>query len=201
MRKKDSQSRKKPAQKIFWSRAGLEPTSFCLADLKKAVTSMPSASRSSVAQLSVSASQLIKLIIKSVSSLVLKKEKKVTAIVCVFLRKAPTKKSHCYILRFLRKTPTQKVISGIAGEYQKRRLGQIMPFSLFKAGDILVELQCIRPSRVCVMLRFHSEYLYMCCFIHKVNNAFFHSDSYLTNCVISYSLQFVLQRSAGKLYL
>ena len=34
---------KKPAQKIFSSRAGLESTSFCLADLKKAVTSMPSA--------------------------------------------------------------------------------------------------------------------------------------------------------------
>ena len=50
---------KKPAQKYFWSRAGLEPTSFCFADLKKAVTSMPSASRSSVAQFSVSASQLL----------------------------------------------------------------------------------------------------------------------------------------------
>ena len=74
--------------KIFWSRAGLEPTSFCLTDLKKALTSMPSASRSSVAQFSVSASQLIKLI-KSVSSSVLKKEqkRKVTAIVCVFYEK------------------------------------------------------------------------------------------------------------------
>ena len=52
---------------------------------KKAVSSMPSASRSSVAQFSVSASQLIKLI-KSVSSLVFKKkEKEVTAIVCVFV--------------------------------------------------------------------------------------------------------------------
>ena len=49
---------------------------------------MPSASRSSVAQFSVSAIQLIKLI-KSVSSLVLKK------------------KSHCYSLRFLRKAPTK----------------------------------------------------------------------------------------------
>ena len=46
---------------------------------------MPSASRSSVAQFSVSASQLIKLI-SSVSSLVLKK-RKVTAIVCVFHEK------------------------------------------------------------------------------------------------------------------
>ena len=64
--------------KKFWSRAGLEPTSFCLADLKK-----PSASRSSVA-VSVSASQLI----KSVTSLVLK--------------------SHCCGLRFLRKAPTKK---------------------------------------------------------------------------------------------
>ena len=62
---------------------------------------MTSASRSSVA-ISASASQLIKLI-KSVTSLVLKKEKeshcekrrlrKVTTIVCVFLRKAPTKKN------------------------------------------------------------------------------------------------------------
>ena len=59
----------KTCTKNFWSGAGLEPTSFCLADLKKAVTSMPSASRSSVAQLSITASQLI----KSVSSLDLKK--------------------------------------------------------------------------------------------------------------------------------
>ena len=69
---------------------------------------MPSASRSSEAQFSVSASQLIKLI-KSVSSLILKKSH------CYslrFLRKAPTKKekkkSHCYSLRFLRKAPTKK---------------------------------------------------------------------------------------------
>ena len=55
---------------------------------------MPRASRSSVAQLSVSASQLIKLI-KSVSSLVL--EKVITA-VCVFLRKAPTKKFQMKII-------------------------------------------------------------------------------------------------------
>ena len=66
---------KKRTQKTFWSRAGLEPTSFYLADLKKAVTSMPSSSRNNVAQFSVSASQLIKLI-KSVSSLVLKKRNK-----------------------------------------------------------------------------------------------------------------------------
>ena len=55
--------------------AGLEPTSFCLADLKKALTSIPSASRSSVTQFSVIASQLIKLI-KSVSSLVFKKTRR-----------------------------------------------------------------------------------------------------------------------------
>ena len=78
---------KKTCTKNFWSRVGLEPTSFCLADVKKAVTSMPNTSRSSVAQFSVSASQLITLI-KSVSSLVFKK-------------------SHCYSLRFLRKTPTK----------------------------------------------------------------------------------------------
>ena len=57
--------------KKFWSSAGLEPTSFGLADLKTAqLTSMPSASRSSVS-VSVSASRLIKLI-QSVTSLVLK---------------------------------------------------------------------------------------------------------------------------------
>ena len=56
--------------KKFWSSAGLEPTSFGLADLKTAqLPSMPSASSVSV---SVSASQLIKFI-QSVTSLVLKK--------------------------------------------------------------------------------------------------------------------------------
>ena len=69
---KKSHKAEKPAQKIFWSRTGIEPTFFCLADLKKAVFSKPSAGKSSVAQFSVSASQLIKLI-KSVSSLVSKK--------------------------------------------------------------------------------------------------------------------------------
>ena len=81
--KKVSESRK-DLHNNFWSIAGLEPTSFCLADLEKAVTSMPTARRSSVAQLSASASQLMKLI-KSVSSLVFKK---VTTIVCVFLLKS-----------------------------------------------------------------------------------------------------------------
>ena len=68
---------------------------------------MPSSSRSSVAQFSLSASQLIKLI-KSVSSLVLRKEK--VTIVCVFYEMRRLKKeSHCYSLRFLRKTPTKKL--------------------------------------------------------------------------------------------
>ena len=48
-------------------------------------------SRRSYISVAVSGSQLIKLI-KSVTSLVLKKQRKVTTIVCVFLRKAPTKK-------------------------------------------------------------------------------------------------------------
>ena len=65
--KKVSQSRKKPAQKSFWSRAGLEPTSFCLADLKK-----PEAEEATLVW-QLWGSQLIKLI-KSVTSLVLKKE-------------------------------------------------------------------------------------------------------------------------------
>ena len=51
--KTSHKAKKKPAQKN-WSRAGLEPISFCLADLKKVVTSMPSANRSSVAQFSIS---------------------------------------------------------------------------------------------------------------------------------------------------
>ena len=40
--KKSITKPKKPAQKIFVE-VGLEPTSFCLTDLKKAVTSMPKA--------------------------------------------------------------------------------------------------------------------------------------------------------------
>ena len=39
---KRSQKAEKNPHKKFWSRAGLEPMSFCLTDLKKAVTSMPS---------------------------------------------------------------------------------------------------------------------------------------------------------------
>ena len=42
--KKKSHKAKKICTKKFWSRAGIEPMSFCLADLKKAVTSMPSGS-------------------------------------------------------------------------------------------------------------------------------------------------------------
>ena len=64
---------KKPAQKNL-DKGGNRTHVFCLADLKQAVTSMTKASRSIVAQLSVSASALIKLI-KSVSSLVLKKKR------------------------------------------------------------------------------------------------------------------------------
>ena len=82
---------KKPAQKNFWLWAGLEPTSFCLADLKKAqLNSMPSAS----SLYAVGGSQLIKLI-KSVTSLVLKKsllfaptKKRVTVIVDSFINKS-----------------------------------------------------------------------------------------------------------------
>ena len=41
---KKSHKAGKNLHKKFWPRAGLEPMSFCLADLKKAVTSMPSGS-------------------------------------------------------------------------------------------------------------------------------------------------------------
>ena len=77
---KKSHKAEKNCTKKFWSRAGLEPMSFCLADLKKAVTSMPSGSSGSL----VLVDQLIKFI-KSVSSLVLKK-------------------SHYYSLRFSSKS-------------------------------------------------------------------------------------------------
>ena len=96
--KKSLTKSKKPAQKIFGQ--GRDSNSRPACQTSKAVTSMPSASRSSVTQFIVSASQLIKLM-KSVSSLVLKK-KKVTTIVCVFLRKAPTEKieKRVHILHF-----------------------------------------------------------------------------------------------------
>ena len=81
---KKSHKAEKNLHKKFWSRAEL----LLLGRPQKAVTSMSSASRSSVAQCSVSASQLLKPI-KSVSSLVLKKE--LNTLVCVFLRKVPTK--------------------------------------------------------------------------------------------------------------
>ena len=74
---KKSQSRKKPALKIFGQGRDSNPRPSAWQTFKKAVRSMLSASRSSVAQFSVSASQLIKFI-KSVSSLVLKKEEKMS---------------------------------------------------------------------------------------------------------------------------
>ena len=86
--KKVSQSRKKFAQKILVI-AGLEPMSFCLSDLEKAVVAKWQ--WSSVTQLSVSAGLVPTYKIYKICQFVgLKKE--VTTIVCVFLRKAPTKK-------------------------------------------------------------------------------------------------------------
>ena len=82
-----SLTKPKKLHKKFWSRAGLEAMSFCLADLKKAVTSMPSGSEV-VWQFSVS--RLTSKIYKICQFVGLKK-KEVTTIVCVFLRKAPTK--------------------------------------------------------------------------------------------------------------
>ena len=61
--------------------------SFCLADLKKAVPSMPSGSEV-VWQFSVSRSTYK---IYKICQFVGLKKKEVTTIVCVFLRKAPTK--------------------------------------------------------------------------------------------------------------
>ena len=80
---------------------------------KSLITSMPSASSLYV----VSGTQLIKLI-KSVTSLVLKKKKKVTTKVCVFLRKAPTKKRKVttIVCVFLRKAPTKNV-GGLCKEF------------------------------------------------------------------------------------
>ena len=83
MRKKSHKAEK--TCKKNWPSARLEPTSFCLADLKN-----PQKIRSrSYTSVAVSGSHFVKLI-KSVTSLVFKK---VATIVCVFLRKAPTKKT------------------------------------------------------------------------------------------------------------
>ena len=73
--KKSLRKPKKPAQKTFGQVRDSNPRPSAWQTSKKAVTSVPSSSRSSVAQFIVSASQLIKLI-KSVSSLALKKKKK-----------------------------------------------------------------------------------------------------------------------------
>ena len=66
--------------------------SFCFADLKKAVTSMPSGSEVvwQLWQFSVSRSTYK---IDKICQFVGLKKKEVTTIVCVFLRKAPTKKN------------------------------------------------------------------------------------------------------------
>ena len=116
---KKSHKAEKPAQKIFWSRMGLEPTFFCLADLKKAVFSKPSAGKSSVAQFSVSASQLIKLI-KSVSSLV--------------------SKSHCYSLRSLRKAPTKNCNIPI------EKTSKISGFTCVALGEITMSLEILESE-------------------------------------------------------
>ena len=73
-------AKKLTKRKNIWPWTGLEPTSFCLADLKKFSKNRRRRSFISVA---VSRSQPLKLI-KSVTSLVLKK---VSAIICVFYEK------------------------------------------------------------------------------------------------------------------
>ena len=81
-RKKVSQSRKNMHEKL-WSRVGIEPTSFCFADIKNRLTSKPSGSR--YYEFSVSVAVLVEAtackLTKSVTSLV---SKKASAIVCVF---------------------------------------------------------------------------------------------------------------------
>ena len=72
LRRKVSRRRKIPAQKIFGHGRDSNP-SLCLADLKKFFQKIRS--RGSYISVAVSGSQLIKLI-KSFTSLVLKKEKK-----------------------------------------------------------------------------------------------------------------------------
>ena len=78
---------KKPAQKTFGHGRDSNPSS-CLAAHKK--SQKISGSRRSYMSVAVSGSQLIKLI-NSVTSLILEKKKKNTTIVCVLLRKTPTK--------------------------------------------------------------------------------------------------------------
>ena len=88
--RKVSQSRNKFAQKILVM-AGLEPMSFCLSDLEKAVVAKWQ--WSSVTQFSVSAGLVPTYKIYKICQFVGLKKKEVTTIVCVFLQKAPTKKS------------------------------------------------------------------------------------------------------------
>ena len=100
---KKSLTKPKNLHKKFLVKDGTRTNVLLLGRPQKAVTSMPSASRSSVAQFSVSASQLIKLI-KSVSSLVFKK---VTAIVYVFYEKRRLKGQDIH--KSTKKLKTQKI--------------------------------------------------------------------------------------------
>ena len=70
--------------------AGLEPMSFCSSDLEKVVVAKWQ--WSSVTQFSVRAGLVPTYKIYKICQFVGLKKKEVTTIVCVFLRKAPTKK-------------------------------------------------------------------------------------------------------------
>ena len=89
LRKKSHKAKKNLHKKILVM-VGLEPMSFCLSDLEKAVVAKWQ--WSSVAQFSVSAGLVPTYKIYKICQFVGLKKKEVTTIVCVFLRKAPTKK-------------------------------------------------------------------------------------------------------------
>ena len=77
---------------------GLEPMSFCLSDLKKAAVAKWQ--WSSVTQFSVSAGLVPTYKIYKICQFVGLKKKEVTTIVCVFLRKAPTKNEDLGTVQF-----------------------------------------------------------------------------------------------------
>ena len=101
LRKKSHKAEKNLHKKILVM-AGLEPMSFCLSDLEKAVVDRWQ--WSSVTQFSVSVVLVPTYKIYKICQFVGLKKKEVTTIVCVFLRKAPTKKPAINFFNFWKNT-------------------------------------------------------------------------------------------------
>ena len=99
---------KKNCAKKILVMAGLEPMSFCLSDLEKAVVAKWQFS--SVTRFSVSASLVLVPTYKiyKICQFVGLEKKEVTSIVCIFLRKAPTKNG----AKNTAKSPTETIYHG-----------------------------------------------------------------------------------------